>query len=304
MLLLNRGRARAQWQPMLARVMMGLCVVAAVSSCTANVPSTLLGPQESCLPHAGANGESSMGATPLDIVQIPGNWTMVWDDEFNQPNGSGPDPAKWTSDPGPGDVTTDHELEYYTSSIHNAFIQDGSLVISARRESYGGMNYTSARLTTMNKGDWKYGRVDVRAKLPCGQGMWPAIWMLPTDNVYGDWPKSGEIDIMENLGNNTKLIYGTAIWGENHTTSQGTYSLPQNGSFAENYHVFSMVWEPGVIQLYVDGHLYQTTNQGKPFDQRFNLILNLAVGGIWPGPPNASTVFPQYFSIDYVRVFQ
>ncbi len=179
-------------------------------------------------------------------------------------------------------------------------------MIKAAQESYGGCGYTSAKMTTQYKGDWTYGRMEIRAKLPYGQGLWPAIWLMPTDSVYGGWPNSGEIDIMENLGNDTNTVMGTAHWAVNgvHTQSGASYHLPNGGSFAADYHVFALEWEPGVLRWYVDGNLYHTVYQGAPFDQRFYLILNVAVGGNWPGPPNSSTVFPQYMNVDYVRVYQ
>lgn len=187
-------------------------------------------------------------------------------------------------------------------------------MISALRENYRGSRYTSARLVTKNKGDWLYGRFEIRAKLPYGQGIWPAIWMLPTDWEYGGWPISGEIDIMELVGHEPGTVYGTIHYGNPHTYTGAHYSLPAGQTFADDYHVFALEWEPGEIRWYVDGYPYQTqtewfTSSTKgvypaPFDKRFHLILNVAVGGVWPGYPDETTVFPQVMSVDYVRVYQ
>ncbi|GAB4179269.1 MAG: hypothetical protein Kow00108_15230 [Calditrichia bacterium] len=240
------------------------------------------------------------------------SWELVWSDEFD---GSAIDTDKWGYDIGTGEWGWgNNELQYYTSRPENSYIENGNLVIEARRENYGGSNYTSARMVTRNKGDWKYGRIEVRAKLPYGQGIWPAIWMLPTDWVYGGWPASGEVDIMEMLGHDTNTIYGSLHYGGNypehvHTTT--AYDLT-SGDFVNEYHVFALEWEEEEFRWYVDGNLYKITNSWyttsapypAPFDQRFHLILNIAVGGNWPGNPDATTQFPQRMIIDYVRVYR
>lgn len=248
-----------------------------------------------------------------EAIQAPPGWSLVWHDEFDRAT---IDPQKWEFEVnawGGGN----NELQYYTDRSENARIEDGRLVIEARREAFTGpegtRQYTSARLRSMNRGDWKYGRIEVRAKLPQGQGIWPAIWMLPTDWTYGGWPRSGEIDLMELLGHEPNKVHGTLHYtnGQGQHRYTGTdYTLP-SGTFASGFHVFALEWEANAFRWYVDGHLYQTQTQWTgvapypaPFDQRFHLLLNLAVGGNWPGNPNASTVFPQQMVVDYVRVFE
>lgn len=246
------------------------------------------------------------------------DYALVWSDEFD---GNSIDESKWSYDLGDGcDISPDlcgwgnNELEYYTDRSDNSFIDDGKLVIKAKKESplyLGQHQYTSARMVTKNKGDWKYGRIDVRAKMPIGQGLWPAIWMLPTDNVYGGWPKSGEIDIMEYLGNEPTKIFGTIHYGHDgwRFNSQGLEL--EEGSFAEEFHVFTVIWNEDCIQFQMDGINVGEPNTRStvlpttfPFDQEFHLILNVAVGGNLPGNPNETTVFPQQMEVDYVRVYQ
>jgi beta-glucanase (GH16 family) len=251
--------------------------------------------------------------TPPPTATPTGNWQLVWADEFEAPDGSAVDPAKWSFETG-GGGWGNGELQYYTDRLDNAYIEDGALVIRAQREDYGGSRYTSARLVTTNKGDWLYGRFEIRARLPYGKGIWPAIWMLPTDWEYGGWPTSGEIDIMELIGIEPERVYGTIHYGKPHTSSGDHYSLPAGQVFADGYHVFALEWEPGEMRWYVDGYHYQMQTQWftsstkgtfpAPFDRRFHLILNLAVGGAWPGYPDETTVFPQYMRVDYVRVYQ
>ncbi len=205
-------------------------------------------------------------------------------------------------------------MQCYTDRTDNAYVEDGALVIKAQREDYKKWRYTSARLVTRNQGDWLYGRFEIRAKLPYGQGIWPAIWMLPTDWEYGGWPVSGEIDIMELVGHEPGRVYGTLHYGAPHQYTGDHYDLPAGETFADNYHIFALEWEPGEIRWYVDGYHYQTQTEWftsstigtypAPFDRRFHLIMNVAVGGAWPGYPDETTVFPQYMYVDYVRVYQ
>jgi len=182
-----------------------------------------------------------------------------------------------------------------------------------------GAQYTSARMKTMNKGDWTYGRFEIRARLPRGKGIWPAIWMLPTDNFYGTWAASGEIDIMELVGHEPHKIHATihynAQWSNNKSSTAGQYVLT-SGAFADDFHVFAFEWEPRAMRWYVDGVLFgvKTTRNAAfdnpvapypaPFDKRFHLLLNLAVGGNWPGSPDTTTQFPQKLEVDYVRVYK
>ncbi len=251
---------------------------------------------------------------PGDQPGDSGVWTLVWQDEFN---GTALDGTKWSVMVGDGcDLGIcgwgNGELQWYQD--RNLLVTNGVLTITAKQESAGGKSYTSARLRTAGKGDWKYARVEARARLPQGQGFWPAIWMLPTDDVYGGWAASGEIDIMELLGHEPATIHGTIHYGGEWPANERTgtaYSL-STGTFADDFHTFALEWESGVIRWYVDGELYQTLTEWNtggfqfpaPFDQRFHLLLNLAVGGGWPGAPDTTTVFPQEMVVDWVRVYQ
>lgn len=247
-------------------------------------------------------------------IPVPEGWKLVWNDEFD---GSSINMQKWEHEVN-AEGGGNNELQYYTSRIENSFIENGNLVIQALKENFtgpeGSRNYTSARLRTKNKGDWKYGRFDIKAKLPYGKGIWPAIWMLPTDWSYGRWAASGEIDIMELLGHEPNKVYGTLHYGgeyPNNVHSGTSFTLPV-GNFAADYHLFTLEWEPTAFRWFVDGVLYQTQTQWHttkapypaPFDKRFHLLLNVAVGGNWPGNPDSTTPFPQKMIIDYVRVFQ
>lgn len=234
-------------------------------------------------------------------------WEIVWQDEFNGPE---IDTTKWTHEVN-GDGGGNNELQFYTASKANSYIKDGFLVLKAIDQPYRGKFYTSARLNTKFKGDWKYGRFDIRAKTPVQQGVWPAIWMLPTDGVYGGWPKSGEIDIMESIGHKPTTLHGTLHYGPdwpNNKHTGASYELPV--PFDQAFHVFSVEWEENEIRWYIDGELFSTKTAADldphpwPFDQRFHLLLNLAIGGNWPGPPDENTTFPKYMWVDYVRVYQ
>lgn len=241
--------------------------------------------------------------TPLDR---PG-YKLVWADEFSGPE---IDTTKWNIwvDGGGGG---NNELQYYVKSKNNSFIRNGYLTLKAIQENYKGMAYTSARLNSANKGDWKYGRMDIRAKLPVQQGVWPAIWMLPTDLAYGTWPASGEIDIMESVGHKPDEVFGTVHFGPpwpNNKWSGKTVKVP--GGIDQAFHVYSVEWKENEIRWFVDDSLYSVKTPKDldphkwPFDQRFHMILNLAIGGNLPGPPDETTQFPKYMWVDYVRVFQ
>jgi beta-glucanase (GH16 family) len=243
---------------------------------------------------------------------------LVWSDEFD---GTGVDVNKWEFQLGDGCAIGlcgwgNNELQWYRAE--NARVENGQLIITAKREPFGTKQYTSTRMRTMKKGDWTYGRFEIRAKLPYGRGLWPAFWMLPTDSVYGGWAASGEIDIMELVGHEPNKTHGTlhygGPWPQNKST--GASHTLKEGTFADDFHLFALEWGPGEIRWYVDGVRYQTQPNAEakwwssggpfpaPFDQRFHLLLNLAVGGIWPGAPDATTVFPQTLVVDYVRVYQ
>lgn len=241
------------------------------------------------------------------------DYQLVWQDEFD---GTQLDLGKWAPQIGDGCPSLcgwgNNELQYYRSQ--NATVAGGFLTITAKEESFAGHDYTSARLRTRNLGDWTYGRIVMRAKMPIGRGLWPAFWMLPTDAVYGTWAASGEIDILEYLGHDPDRVSGTLHYGgpyPDNDYSSNSFTLG-TGDFHEDFHEFALEWEPCEIRWYVDGALYATqTNWGStggpypaPFDQRFHLLLNVAVGGNLPGDPDETTVFPQQLVVDYVRVYQ
>ena len=246
------------------------------------------------------------------IVTPTGEWQLVWNDEFDYTGF--PDSTKWSYDT-KGNETGwgNNEAQYYTAyDSANAFVQNGVLTITAKMDSMGGKRYTSARLITKEKGDWLYGRFEIRAKLPTGTGTWPAIWMLPTDWEYGGWPASGEIDIMENVGYNPDTIVGTAhTKSYNHmfgTQKSGTIYVPTSYT---DFHVYALEWTEKEFRLYVDNVHYYTYNNKDtdfaewPFDKRFHLLINLAIGGNWGGKEGIEdSLFPHHFLVDYVRVYQ
>jgi beta-glucanase (GH16 family) len=258
-----------------------------------------------------------MVLTPSRFVSAnSGDWNLFWSDEFTGAEGSGVDSTKWVFDIGAGGWGN-HELEYYTDRTENASIQNNMLVIMAIKEDYNDLHYTSARLKTAGKFDFTYGKVEIYAKLPYGKGIWPAFWLLGSDiNNDVDWPDCGEIDIMENIGKNTNedqaKIYGT-IHGPGYSSSGGigtTYAIPNGTKFKDGFHKFSIEWELNVIRWYVDDIQYQRLtskdigNKEWVFNHNFFIILNLAVGGNWPGSPDNTTIFPQSYIIDYVRVYR
>jgi beta-glucanase (GH16 family) len=244
-------------------------------------------------------------------------WTVIWSDEFSVPDGSAPDSKKWTYDIG-GKGWGNQELEYYTNRKENARIENGNLVITALKESYTGADgltrdYTSARLKTQGLFNQAYGRFEARIKIPEGQGMWPAFWMLGEDISSAGWPKCGEIDIMENVGKEPGTVHGS-LHGPSteRSTSDLTaiFSLPAGRNFADDFHLYAIEWEPDIVRFYVDANLYATFNSSQwpaggkwVFDHPFFIILNLAVGGNWPASPDASTKLPQSMLVDYVRVY-
>ncbi|MBM3449318.1 MAG: glycoside hydrolase family 16 protein [Bacteroidetes bacterium] len=240
---------------------------------------------------------------------------LVWSDEFNY-NGL-PDSLRWSYDVGRGCPQNcgwgNNELQFYTQNRkENARVENGVLIIEAHKENWDNANYTSARLVTRNKGDWNYGRFEIRAKLPQGIGIWPAIWMLPTNWKYGAWPKSGEIDIMEFVGYVPDTVYGTV-----HTAAyNGMNGLQKVRSIqvkdlSSAFHTYSIEWNADAIVFYIDGKKYneykndRTGSAAWPFDQTFHLLLNVAVGGNWGGKQGVEQkIFPQRMEIDYVRVYQ
>ena len=245
-------------------------------------------------------------------------WQLIWHDEFNARDGSPVDKTKWTPQIG-GHGWGNHELQYYTDRTENAFQSDGSLVIKAIKEEFTDgkdnvtRNYTSARLITKHTFTATYGRFEARIKLPRGQGIWPAFWLLGNDIDKVGWPKCGEIDIMELVGKEPSTIHGT-IHGPGYSGVKGPsslYSLAEEKQFADAFHVFAIEWEPNAIRFYCDNLLYKTlTPADLPqdttwvYDHPFFILLNVAVGGDWPGAPDGTTVFPQQMRVDYVRVFK
>ncbi len=241
-----------------------------------------------------------------------GDWRLTWSDEFDAPDGSPADAAKWSFDIG-GGGWGNGELQYYTDRTANVFHRDGCLIIKAVKEDYEQWwEYTSGRILTKGKFAQKYGRFEARIKIPRGQGIWPAFWLLGEDIDRVGWPGCGEIDIMENIGREPKIIHGT-MHGPGYSGAFGLgapYVLP-GADAADDFHVYALEWEPDTLRWYFDGHLYQTRTKAEMvnemrwvFDHPFFIILNVAVGGYWPGKPDASTVFPQEMAVDYVRVYE
>jgi beta-glucanase (GH16 family) len=234
-------------------------------------------------------------------------WKLTWGDDFEGAAGAAVDGSKWAYDSGPN--WYNNELQYYASGNSNASLDGtGNLVIEARKEAREGKQYTSARLKTEGKKTFTYGRIEGRMKMPYGQGMWPAFWMLGGNS----WPAQGEIDIMENLGKEPSISHGS-MHGPGYSGASGptaTYTLPDGAKFSDDFHVFAIEWETDTIRWYVDGNLFSTKTKADTkggtwvFDHGFFIILNLAVGGDWPGAPDSTTVFPQKFVIDYVHVCQ
>jgi len=246
-------------------------------------------------------------------LPIDSGWTFAstsyWSDEFDY-TGT-PDTSKWTYDLG-GSGWGNNELEDYTKAASNVNVANGNLVITARKENVGGMNYTSARIVSKNAGSMKYGRVEVSAKMPSGRGTWPAIWMLPDKYVYGSWPNSGEIDIQEMVGYNPYVAYFTI-----HTQLyNGAIGTQKGGSTNiqtaySDYHKYRLDWTPYAVSGYYDDNLvfsYVNVGAGSPswpFDQSFHLLMNIAVGGNWGGAKGVDdSIFPQSMTVDYVRFYK
>ena len=243
---------------------------------------------------------------------------LVWSDEFD---GTALDTDSWEHQIGTGaseglDGWGNNELQYYTNFTSNVSVSNGTLKITAREESFGGRNYTSGRIRTKGMRDFQYGRFEGRIKLPSTDGIWPAFWMLPTGTPYGTWAASGEMDIMESV-NTADSIFGTAHYGAESPGNVGNGNGISTGEdFSADFHIYAMEWEPDEIRWYLDGQLYHTISSGTwfstnasgndraPFDVPFHLLLNVAVGGNFPGDPGPDAVFPQTLEVDYVRVYQ
>jgi beta-glucanase (GH16 family) len=247
---------------------------------------------------------------------VPSGWTLSWSDEFNGPDGSGPDPTKWGNDVG-GNGWGNQELEYYTPGSENAQIAGGVLTITARQLasgetslpcSYGTCQYTSARINTLGKFSQKYGRFEARIEIPSGQGLWPAFWLLGDDVDQVGWPASGEVDIMENAGASPSKNHGSLHAPGNQAM---TAVFSSETSLAAGFHTYAIDWTAEAIWFYVDDQLYETRNAADapspadwPFDQPFFILLDVAVGGTFAGAPNSATTFPQTMKVDWVRVYQ
>ena len=317
----------------IALVMVAALAMSACSKTPAEtVPETVLAPSETtettvaeteATETEAVETEATEAPTPTPLPPIedpditpPEGYYLVWHDEFD---GDELDPANWASEyHRPGWVN--NELQTYVQDGENIFVEDGDLVIQPMMgtNDNGRAFYTSGRINTYHLHAFTYGRVEARIRVPSGQGFLPAFWMMSDDESYGTWPKSGEIDIMEILGSDTDRLYGTLHYGNPHQQNQGIYDLA-SGDFASEYHVFAIEWEPGEIRWYCDGDMYYSTNfwysamDGQdphpypaPFDQPFYIILNVAVGGNWPGDPDETALFDEssQMRVDYVRVFQ
>ncbi|MBE3085262.1 MAG: glycoside hydrolase family 16 protein [Bacteroidetes bacterium] len=229
------------------------------------------------------------------------DWSLVWSDEFNYTGL--PDTSKWGNEVG---FIRNNELQYYTKQrLDNSKVENGNLLIIGKKESYINANYTSASLVTDRKHSWTYGKIDARIKLPKGQGMWPAFWMLGQNIHQVGWPKCGEIDIMEHI-NNEDLLHGTLHWyNEKHVSSGGTTPCD-----VTQYHNYTVEWDKEAVKCFLDGNKYwevsikDSINSTAEFHKPHYIILNLAIGGNWPKNPDATTLFPDTMYVDYVRVYQ
>lgn len=251
-------------------------------------------------------GNAAAPAEPRPAPEREG-WELAWHDEFDGP---GIDRTKWTFDQ--GGLWRNGEQQFYTDRPANARVEGGRLIVEARREDFFGNDFTSARLKTHGLASFLYGRIEARMQVPAGQGLWPAFWMLGDGFPKVNWPGCGEIDVVEVIGREPSVAHATAHGARFHGGAGLTraYTYP-GGALADAEHVFAVEWEPGVIRWYLDDVLYHTITPadlpdpaGWPFDKPFFLIVNLAVGGAWPGDPDATTSFPAQLRVDYVRVYR
>ncbi|MEM1057542.1 MAG: glycoside hydrolase family 16 protein [Bacteroidota bacterium] len=264
-----------------------------------------------------AGCDNSVDIEIPDAEATPPGWNLVWSDEFD---GAELDETKWEYQLGDGcpDLCGWGNAELQSYTRENTEVSNGTLKITALREIAGNdTSYTASRLRTLGRGDWTYGRFEIKAKLPTGQGLWPAIWLLFSEDTYGGWAASGEIDIMEAVGDKPDEIFGTIHYGGPFpaNTFSGEEFRLASGDFTDDFFVFAIEWEEGEIRWYVNNVLYATrtsddwfttgsNNPAAPFDHAFHMILNVAVGGNLPGSPDATTVFPQTMEVDYVRVYE
>lgn len=252
---------------------------------------------------------AALGAACAPAVRPPArpSWKLVWHDEFD---GDALDRTRWEYDQ--GGLWSNGELQFYTARPENVRVEGGHLVLEARAEEYFGSEYTSGRLKTLGKATFQYGRVEARMQVPAGQGLWPAFWLLGADFPTVGWPGCGELDVMETIGREPGRVHGTAHGASFHGAGgiQGTYALP-HGALSDAEHVYAIEWEPGEVRWYVDDVQYHRVTprdlprpEAWPFDRPFFLIVNLAVGGTFPGDPDATTPFPARLRVDWVRVYQ
>ena len=250
-------------------------------------------------------------------AKASGSWKLTWSDEFDGPDGSRPDPAKWVYDTG-GNGWLNHELESYTDRPENVRIEGGNLLIEARHEEYTGSDgiarhYTSGRLKTLGKFAQQEGRFEARIKIPKGRGVWPAFWMEGADVATAGWPGCGEIDVMENIGHQPGRLYATLHGPGFEATShlQSRFDLPAGESLGDAFHTYGVEWIGNTVTFFLDGKAYgqiarDTVAHGRdlPFQQPFLMLLNLAIGGDWEGPPAEATPFPATMLVDFVRVYE
>ena len=259
-----------------------------------------------CKKSSSNNNNNNQNPPPAPTLDWKFDTLITWNDEFSTDGAV--DNTKWSYDVG-GNGWGNNELEYYTNALNDS-IKNGILYIVAKKENFGGKNYTSARIVSRNKGDWTYGRFEIRAKLPKGRGTWPAIWMLPTDNAYGGWPNSGEIDIMEDVGfdlNNIHFtLHAASFYGGN---GKGNARVIPDASDA--FHKYRLDWAPYGIRGFVDDiQLFEYLNPGSgpnewPYNKNFHMLLNLAIGGTWGGQQGVDdAIFPTMLQVDYVRVYK
>lgn len=249
-----------------------------------------------------------IGLLVLSNLSNAQSYNLIWSDEFN---GTSVDQNKWVFESGNNNGWGNNELEYYTNRTNNAYIDNGNLVIKAIKENYDKQNYTSARIKTQGKFSITYGKIEARIKLPYGKGIWPAFWMLGDAISFVGWPKCGEIDIMEMTGGGSygdKTVYGTAHWDNNNSHAQYglSYRLP-SGNLSDDFHILDITWDSQKIIWHIDSIQYcrlDLNSSLSAFQKPFFILLNLAVGGRWPGYPDNTTVFPQTMTVDYVRVYQ
>ncbi len=300
---------------MLAPTVLVLIATLLLAACSASPQATGIDGAVGTGGTPGAGGGSALVDAAVDTGDVaPAGWRLVWSDEFEGPAGTAVDATKWKFDLGNNNGWGNAELEDYTDRTQNAALDgNGNLVITARKEALGGQMYTSARLLTQGKASWTYGRFEARIQIPKGQGIWPAFWMLGDNIGTAGWPTCGEVDIMENIGREPALVHGT-MHGPGYSGGNGIggpASLPGNAAFADASHVYAVEWEMNSIRWSIDGAQYfATTPASIPagttwvYDHPFFIIMNVAVGGGWPGNPDGTTVFPQTMVVDYVRVYQ